>query len=78
MKFLETPILKIICGLLLLEMLISCRGRKDFTFEVVCVTIENPAVCLALYLTGVHFRDEIQHVGDVTEQRIKCQPIRTR
>ena len=71
-KFLETPILKIIRGLLLLDMVISCRGRKDFTLEVVCVTIENPAVCLALYLTGVHFRDEIRHVGDVTEQIIEC------
>ena len=29
--------------------------------------IGNPAFCLALYLTGVHFRGELQHVGDVSE-----------
>ena len=41
------------------------------------MTIGNPAFSLALYLTGVHFQDEFQHVGDVSEQNIKCQPIRT-
>ena len=41
------------------------------------MTIENPAFCLALYLTGVHFRGELQHVGHVDEQKIKCRPIRT-
>ena len=46
--------------------------------EVVYVTIGNPAFCLALYLTGVHFRGELQHVGDASEQKIKCRPIRTR
>ena len=34
--------------------------------EVGYVTIGNPAFCLALYVTGVHFRGELQHVGDVT------------
>ena len=29
--------------------------------EVVYVTIENSAFCLALYLIGVHFRGELQH-----------------
>ena len=33
---------------------------------------------LNLYLTGVHFQGELQHVGDVSEPKIKCQPIRTR
>ena len=42
------------------------------------VTIGNPAFCLALYLTGVHFQGELQHVGDVSEQKIDCRPIRTR
>ena len=42
------------------------------------MTIGNPAFCLALYLTCVHFGDELQHVGDVSEQKIKCRPIRTR
>ena len=39
--------------------------------EVVYVTIENPAFCLFLYLTGVHFRGELQPVGDVSEQKLK-------
>ena len=41
------------------------------------MTIGNQAFCL-LYLTGVHFRDELQHGGDVSQQKIKCRPIRTR
>ena len=34
--------------------------------------------CLILYLTGVHFRGELQHAGAASEQKIKCCPIRTR
>ena len=49
-----------------------------FSVEVVYVTIWNPAFCLALCLTGVHFRVELQHVGHVGEQKIKRWPIRTR
>ena len=41
--------------------------------EGVYVTIGNPAFCLFLYLTG-----ELQHVGDVSQQKIKYRPIRTR
>ena len=33
------------------------------------MTIVNPAFCLTLCLTGVHFRGELQHVGDVNEQK---------
>ena len=40
--------------------------------EVVYVTIGNPVFCLFLNLTGVHFRGELQHVGEVSEQKIKC------
>ena len=40
--------------------------------------IGNPAFPLFLYLTGVHFRGELQHFGEVCEQKIKCRPIRTR
>ena len=29
------------------------------------MTFGNPAFCLALYLTGVHFRGELQHVCHV-------------
>ena len=43
-----------------------------FILEVVSVTIGNPAFCLFLYLTGVHFRGELGHAGDVSEQKIKC------
>ena len=42
------------------------------------MTIGNPAFCLALYSAGVHFRGNLQYVGDVSEQKIKCQSIRTR
>ena len=41
------------------------------------MTIGNPAFCLALYLTGVHFWGKLHHVGDVKEQKIMCRPIRT-
>ena len=42
------------------------------------MTIGNPAFCLAFYSTGVHFRGELQDVGDISEQKIKCRPITTR
>ena len=32
------------------------------------MTIGNPDFCLALYSTGVHFRGELQHVGEVSAQ----------
>ena len=37
----------------------------------------NSDFCLALYLTGVHFRGELQHVRDVSKQNLKCRTIRT-
>ena len=40
-------------------------------YEVVFMTIGNPAFFLALCLTGVHFRGELQHVAHVGEQKIK-------
>ena len=46
--------------------------------EVVYAKIGNPAFCLALFLTCLHFRSELQHVGDFNEQKIKRGPIRTR
>ena len=42
------------------------------------MTIVHPAFCLFLYLTGVRFRGELQLGGDVSQQKIKCRPIRTR
>ena len=59
----------------------NSMGRVSLPFwhylEVVYVTIGNPNFCLFLCLLGVHFRGELQHVGDVSEQNIKCWPIRT-
>ena len=40
--------------------------------------IGNPAFCLFLYLSGVHFQGELQHGCDVSQQKIKHRPIRTR
>ena len=64
-----------------LTQLFSCEfseiSKNVFPYEVVYVTIGNPAFCLGLYLTGVHFRGELQHVGHGGEQKIKCSPIRT-
>ena len=37
--------------------------------EGVYVTIIYPAFWLFLYLTGVHFRGELQHGGDVSQQK---------
>ena len=42
---------------------------QQYPMEVVYVTIRNPAFCLFLYLTGVHFRGELQHVGDVVSKK---------
>ena len=42
------------------------------------VTVGNRAFCLALRLIGVRFRGKLQHVSHVGEQKLKCQPIRTR
>ena len=58
----------------------SCNLMSSYksTKEVVRVTIVNPTFCLFLYLTSVHFRGKLQRVGDVSKQKIKCWPIRTR
>ena len=53
-------------------------GILHWDFEGVYVTIVLPAFCLFLYLTGVHFRGKLQHRGDVSQQKIRCRPIRTR
>ena len=45
--------------------------------EVIHVTKRYPAFCLTFRLTGVHFRGELQRVGDVSEQKFKYGPIRT-
>ena len=34
----------------------------DYDYDVVYVTIGNPAFCLALYLTSIHFRDKLKFV----------------
>ena len=44
-------------------------------YEGLHVTIGNPAFCLFFYFSGVHFRGELQHVGDVSQQKIKFRTI---
>ena len=63
-----------------LNMWINQQNTQWMLFweEIAYVTIWNPVFCLPLYLTGVHFRGELLHVADVSEQKIKCRPIRTR
>lgn len=39
------------------------------SLEAVYVTIENPAFCLTLYLTGVHFRGGLQNVGHALSKK---------
>ena len=53
-------------------------GTTEKYTDVVYLIIGNSAFCLAFYLTGVHFRGELQHVGTVREQKLKCRPNRTR
>ena len=51
---------------------------EEGLMELVCyMTIGNPAFCFFLRSIGVHFRGELEHVGDVSEQKIKCWPIRS-
>ena len=40
------------------------------------MTIGSPDFCVFLYLNGVHFRGELQHGGDVSQQKVKCRPTR--
>ena len=47
-------------------------------FKFVYVTMGNPAFSLTFCFTVVHFRGKLQQVDHVGEQRLKCQPIRTR
>ena len=54
------------------------KNHQRFAIEqVVYMTIGNQAFFLFLYFTGAHFWGELQHVGDVSQQNIKCGPIRT-
>ena len=39
----------------------SSRGCLNDTWK--------PRFCLTLYLTGVHFQDKLQHVGDFSQQK---------
>ena len=56
----------------------SAKITANTCVEVVDVTIRKPSFCLSWYLTGEHFWGKLQHVGDVSEQKVKCGPIRTR
>ena len=46
-------------------------------WTLVYVTNCQPVFCLTFCLTGLHFRGELQHVGDITEQNFRYGPIRT-
>ena len=46
---------------------ISCHGWLK---EVLYVTIGNSGFCFALYLTGVHFRCELQHLCHLGVQKV--------
>ena len=37
-----------------------------------------PAFYLIFCLTGVHFRGDLRHIGDVSEHKFKYGPIRTK
>lgn len=39
------------------------------------MTFGNLAFCLSLYFTGVHSRGELQHVSDVSEQKMNDKYI---
>ena len=53
-------------------------GSEFWYTEVVFVTNSYPDFCLTFPLTGVHFQGELQRDGDVSEQKLKYRPIRTR
>ena len=53
-------------------------GTTEKYTDVVYLIIGNSAFYLALYLTGVHFRGELQQVSTVSEQKLNCRPNRTR
>ena len=36
------------------------------------MTFGNLVFCLGLHLTGAYIRGELKHVGDISEQKIKC------
>ena len=57
--------------------MIKVQYRVVFDWGDIYVTIGNPAFCLFLYLTGALCRSELQHVGDVSEKKLKYWPIRT-
>ena len=47
------------------------KGKNCILRGVVFVTIWYPTFCLAFYLTGVLFRDESQHVGQVVSKSVE-------
>ena len=39
-----------------------CRHYQSVSLTI----IRNPALCLSIYLTGIHFRGELHHGGDTS------------
>ena len=70
---------KVIFCILILSLLdIWCiRGIFFFLMEVVYLINWYPIFYFIFCLTGVHFRGKLQHFGHVSEQKMKCGPIRT-
>ena len=56
---------------------ISTKYSLFKRYEGVYVTIVHPAFCFFLYLTGVHFRGDLQHGGDVIQQKISKKSVST-
>ena len=45
------------------------KNATVLQYEVASVTIGGPAFCRVLYLTVVHFQSNLQHVGNLGEQK---------
>ena len=72
-----TPFSRNFYGVKSVQCPVSTQGVVRIYPEGAYVTIGNPAICLFLSI-GLHFRDELQYGCDVSQQKIKYRPIRTR
>ena len=68
---------KMTCTHLKQPKITNVKMFQCFLREVVYVTIGNPTFCLALYLTGIQFRDKLQHVDWAKNQVLTNQTRET-
>ena len=59
-------------------MVLTIMYLEKKLYKRVCVTIGNPAFCITLYLTGVHFRgknvrQKLQHVRHVDTPKVTAR-----